>query len=86
MQRIIQALGDAAAPAVAFLMMVQGRLAHRAGRTIEAQQLLARAAEFARWLLIESDGLCPDGLSRRRVGCRGPTRSTHRPRRSARDC
>jgi LuxR family transcriptional regulator, maltose regulon positive regulatory protein len=48
MQRIIQALGDAAAPAVAFLMMVQGRLAHRAGRTIEAQQLLARAAEFAR--------------------------------------
>jgi len=34
--------------AVAFLVMVEGRPAHRAGRTIEAQHLLARAAGFAR--------------------------------------
>jgi hypothetical protein len=38
--------------AVAFLVMVEGRLAHRAGRPFEAQQLLAGAAGFARVALI----------------------------------
>jgi LuxR family maltose regulon positive regulatory protein len=48
MQQMIQALGDAAAPAVVFLVAVEGRLALREGRTDEARQLLARAAELAR--------------------------------------
>jgi LuxR family transcriptional regulator, maltose regulon positive regulatory protein len=48
MQRMIQALGNAAAPAVVFLIAVEGRLALREGRTDAARQLLARAAELAR--------------------------------------
>ena len=48
MQAMLHALGDAAAPAVAFLMMVKGRLAHRDGETVAARGLLARAAELAR--------------------------------------
>jgi LuxR family transcriptional regulator, maltose regulon positive regulatory protein len=48
MQAMLQALGDAAAPAVALLMMVKGRLAHRDGETVAARGLLARAAELAR--------------------------------------
>ncbi len=48
MQAMLQALGNAAAPAVALLMMVKGRLAHRDGETGAARGLLARAAELAR--------------------------------------
>jgi LuxR family maltose regulon positive regulatory protein len=45
---MLEALGDAAATAVAFLVAVEGRLAHRDGRTEEARRLLTRAAELAR--------------------------------------
>jgi LuxR family transcriptional regulator, maltose regulon positive regulatory protein len=47
MHQMIQGLGDAAAPAVVFLVAVEGRLALREGRTDAARQLLARAAELA---------------------------------------
>jgi len=47
-QATVQALGDAAAAAVTFLVMVQGRLAHLDGQVAAARRLLARAAELAR--------------------------------------
>jgi ATP/maltotriose-dependent transcriptional regulator MalT len=47
-QRMVQALGDAAAPAVTFLMAIEGRLAYRDGEPDTALRLLTRAAELAR--------------------------------------
>jgi len=47
-QATVDALGDASAPAVTFLLMVEGRLAHRDGPPAVARRLLARAAELAR--------------------------------------
>jgi LuxR family transcriptional regulator, maltose regulon positive regulatory protein len=47
-QGIMQALGDAAAPAVAFLLAVEGRLAYRDGKPADAVRVLNRAAELAR--------------------------------------
>ena len=47
-QAMLDALGDAAAAAVTFLMAVDGRLAYREGRIDDARRLLARAAELAR--------------------------------------
>jgi LuxR family transcriptional regulator, maltose regulon positive regulatory protein len=47
-QSMLDALGDAAAAAVTFLMAVDGRLAYREGRIDDARRLLARAAELAR--------------------------------------
>jgi ATP/maltotriose-dependent transcriptional regulator MalT len=47
-QATVDALGDAAAAAVTFLVMVQGRLAHLDGQVAAARRLLARAAELAR--------------------------------------
>jgi LuxR family maltose regulon positive regulatory protein len=47
-QGIRQALGDAAAPAVTFLVAVEGRLAYRDGDPETAQRLLTKAAELAR--------------------------------------
>ena len=47
-QGILEALGDAAAAAVTFVVAVDGRLAYRDGRTDDARRLLARAAELAR--------------------------------------
>jgi LuxR family maltose regulon positive regulatory protein len=47
-QASVEALGDAAAAAVTFLVMVQGRLAHLDGQVAAARRLLARAAELAR--------------------------------------
>jgi len=43
-----EALGDAAAQAVTYLLAVEGRLARRAGQATTARRLLARAAELAR--------------------------------------
>jgi LuxR family maltose regulon positive regulatory protein len=45
---MLNALGDAAAAAVTFLIAVDGRLAYREGRIDDARRLLARAAELAR--------------------------------------
>jgi ATP/maltotriose-dependent transcriptional regulator MalT len=47
-QATLDALGDAAAAAVTFLLMVEGRLAHRDGQVAAAGALLTRAAELAR--------------------------------------
>jgi LuxR family transcriptional regulator, maltose regulon positive regulatory protein len=47
-QGTLQALGDAAAPAVTFLVAVEGRLAYRGGHPDTAVRLLTRAAELAR--------------------------------------
>jgi LuxR family maltose regulon positive regulatory protein len=47
-QGMLDALGDAAAAAVAFLVAVEGRLAHRDGHIADARRLLSRAAELAR--------------------------------------
>ena len=47
-QGMLDALGDAAAAAVAFVVAVEGRLAYRDGRTEDARRLLTRAAELAR--------------------------------------
>ena len=47
-QGMLDALGDAAAAAVAFLVAVDGRLAYHDGRTEDARRLLSRAAELAR--------------------------------------
>jgi LuxR family transcriptional regulator, maltose regulon positive regulatory protein len=44
----VQALGDAAAPAVTLLMAVDGRLAYRDGEPDTALRLLTRASELAR--------------------------------------
>jgi LuxR family maltose regulon positive regulatory protein len=44
----LDAIGDAAAPAVTFLLMVEGRIAHRDGQVAMARGLLVRAAELAR--------------------------------------
>ena len=45
---MLDALGDAAAAAVTFLVAVDGRLAYRDGRIEDARRLLTRAAELAR--------------------------------------
>jgi LuxR family transcriptional regulator, maltose regulon positive regulatory protein len=47
-QGMLDALGDAAAAAVAFLVAVDGRQAYRDGRIDDARRLLTRAAELAR--------------------------------------
>jgi ATP/maltotriose-dependent transcriptional regulator MalT len=47
-QAMLDALGDAAAAAVTFLVAVDGRLAYRDGRGDDARRLLTRAAELAR--------------------------------------
>ena len=47
-QGMLDALGDAAAAAVTFVVAVDGRLAYRDGRTEDARRLLTRAAELAR--------------------------------------
>ena len=47
-QGMLNALGDAAAAAVAFLVAVDGRLAYRDGRSADALRLLTRAAELSR--------------------------------------
>ena len=47
-QAMLDALGNAAAAAVTFLIAVDGRLAYREGRIDDARRLLARAAELAR--------------------------------------
>jgi LuxR family transcriptional regulator, maltose regulon positive regulatory protein len=47
-QRMVQALGDAAAPAVTFLMAIEGRLAYRDREPDTALRLLTRTAELAR--------------------------------------
>jgi LuxR family maltose regulon positive regulatory protein len=47
-QGTLEALGDAAAPAVTFLVAVEGRLAYRDGDPETAQRLLTKAAELAR--------------------------------------
>ena len=47
-QAMLDALGDAAAAAVTFLVAVDGRLAHHDGRGDDARRLLTRAAELAR--------------------------------------
>ena len=47
-QAMLDALGDAAAAAVTFLMAVDGRLAYRDGRIDDARRLLTGAAELAR--------------------------------------
>jgi LuxR family maltose regulon positive regulatory protein len=47
-QGMLDALGDAAAAAVTFLVAVDGRLAYRDGRSDDARRLLTRAAELAR--------------------------------------
>ncbi|HEY5846696.1 MAG TPA: LuxR C-terminal-related transcriptional regulator [Microlunatus sp.] len=47
-QGMLDALGDAAAAAVTFVVAVDGRLAYHDGRTDDARRLLTRAAELAR--------------------------------------
>ena len=47
-QATVDALGDASAVAVTFLITIDGRLAYRDGRPETARRLLARAAELAR--------------------------------------
>jgi LuxR family maltose regulon positive regulatory protein len=47
-QATLDALGDAAAVAVTFLITIDGRLAYRDGRSDDARRLLSRAVELAR--------------------------------------
>ena len=80
-QGMLDALGDAAAVAVTFLVAVEGRLAYRDGHTEEARRLLTRAAELARIAgAPQPAGLRADRAGRCARGRRRPYGGQVRPR------